>query len=227
MLSPSRFDANVAHHIVQKSQRWTLRIEEFNANVEHMPGEINISADMLTRWVVECSTRCRHISAIHVPLLAEELPELPSPQVLSAPQRMSSPSGNDYNLTTTDGGHRLPMDVQGRLFVPPGNEELQLRIWADAHCAFVEIKRTVLLILLPWRIWIGQPVRLMYMPCSSLIWFAFFLRPGRKSSASLRSWYRLRLSEICSNLTVLTLRNHVMDRGTFSSWKKTSPEMYS
>ena len=36
MLSPTRFNANVARHIVHKTQRWALRLAEFNFTVEHM-----------------------------------------------------------------------------------------------------------------------------------------------------------------------------------------------
>ncbi len=38
MLSPTRFNANVARHIVHKTQRWALRLAEFNFTVEHIPG---------------------------------------------------------------------------------------------------------------------------------------------------------------------------------------------
>ncbi len=50
MLSPTRFNANVARHIVHKTQRWASRLAEFNFTVEHIPGELNTWADFLTRW---------------------------------------------------------------------------------------------------------------------------------------------------------------------------------
>lgn len=49
MLSPTRFQANVARHIVHKVQRWAFRLSESNFTVEHIPGENNVWADMLTR----------------------------------------------------------------------------------------------------------------------------------------------------------------------------------
>ncbi len=39
MLSPTRFNANVARHMVHKTQRWALRLAEFNFTVEHIPGD--------------------------------------------------------------------------------------------------------------------------------------------------------------------------------------------
>ncbi len=50
MLSPTRFNANVARHIVHKTQRWALRLAEFNFTVEHILGAFNTWADLLTRW---------------------------------------------------------------------------------------------------------------------------------------------------------------------------------
>ncbi len=50
MLFPTRFNAKVARHIVHKTQRWALRLAEFNFTVEHITGELNTWADFLTRW---------------------------------------------------------------------------------------------------------------------------------------------------------------------------------
>lgn len=49
MMSPIRFNANVARHIVHKVQRWALRLSEFDFTIEHIPGEHNVWADILTR----------------------------------------------------------------------------------------------------------------------------------------------------------------------------------
>ena len=38
LLSPARFNANVARHVVHKTQRWALQLAEFNFTVEHIPG---------------------------------------------------------------------------------------------------------------------------------------------------------------------------------------------
>ncbi len=39
MLSPTRVNAKVASHILHKTQRWALRLAEFNFTVEHIPGD--------------------------------------------------------------------------------------------------------------------------------------------------------------------------------------------
>lgn len=50
MLSPARFNAKFALHLVQKTQRWSPRLSGFHFTVVHIPGERNVWADMLNRW---------------------------------------------------------------------------------------------------------------------------------------------------------------------------------
>ncbi len=54
----TRFNANVARHIVQKTQGWILRLAEFNFTVEHVPGELNTPADVLTPWAAPRNAEC-------------------------------------------------------------------------------------------------------------------------------------------------------------------------
>lgn len=86
MLSPTCFNANVARHIVHKTQPWALRLAEFNFTVENVPGELNTWADMLTRWAAPGNTEfpARRVSALQVPLITEYLPELPSVYVMQS-----------------------------------------------------------------------------------------------------------------------------------------------
>lgn len=79
---------------------------------------------MLTRWAAGSFTKCRRISSFRVPLLTGELQELSSLQFIFESQKLSPPSGYKYNLTTTDDGHRVWMDNQGTLCIPPGYKYL-------------------------------------------------------------------------------------------------------
>lgn len=72
--------------MVHKVQRWALRLAEFNYTIEHIPGESNVWADILTLCAApgyEISP-ARRISAINVPILTEDKPELPSPAAIAA-----------------------------------------------------------------------------------------------------------------------------------------------
>ena len=80
MLSPTRFDTNVVRHTVHKTQRWALRLAEFNYTIEHISGESNTWADMLTRWATADNSiyPARRMSSLTVPLIMEKFPEMPS-----------------------------------------------------------------------------------------------------------------------------------------------------
>ncbi len=80
--------ANVARHIVHKTQRWALRLAEFNFTVEYIPGAFNTWADLLTRWAAPGNEEspARRLSALRVPLITADLPELPSLDVISSPR---------------------------------------------------------------------------------------------------------------------------------------------
>ncbi len=85
MLFPTRFNANVARHIVHKTGRWALRLAEFNFTVEHIPGELNTWANFLTLWAAPRNAEfsARRISAFRFPLITEDIPELPSLEVIA------------------------------------------------------------------------------------------------------------------------------------------------
>ena len=136
MLNPSRFNSNVARHVVHKVQRWALRLAEFNFNIEHIPGESNLWADMLTRWGApnQEDGPARRTSAIRVPLLTEDPPDLPSIDLIAASQsKYPPPTDSGFTQSSKD---NLWRNGTGKLYVPPQDEELQLRIAVAAHCGY-------------------------------------------------------------------------------------------
>lgn len=50
VMSPNRFQSNVARSVAHKVQRWAIKLSEFNFTVEHISGKSNIWADILMRW---------------------------------------------------------------------------------------------------------------------------------------------------------------------------------
>ncbi len=94
MFNPTHQQPNVARHVVHKVQRWAIRLSEFDFVVEHIPGEDNTWADMLTRWAPPGYNRfpASKISAMRVPLLTGDKLELPSVQAISDSQKKFPPS---------------------------------------------------------------------------------------------------------------------------------------
>lgn len=151
MLSPTRSQANMVRHIVHKVQRWAIRLSEFNYTVEHIPGKNNVWADMLTRWAAPNFSKspARRVSAIRVPLITEEKPDLPSLEVIQQSQRKNLPQNsnqwkfnqkikfsNNFIEAEEEPSQNVELweNEKGQLFIPPEGEELQLRIIVAAHC---------------------------------------------------------------------------------------------
>ena len=44
---------SIARHIASKLLRWAIKLSAFKYVVEHIPGELNVWADMMTRWAVK------------------------------------------------------------------------------------------------------------------------------------------------------------------------------
>lgn len=42
----------ISRHTVSKLMRWAIKLNAFRYVVEHLPGEQNVWADILTRWAV-------------------------------------------------------------------------------------------------------------------------------------------------------------------------------
>lgn len=108
----------------------------------NIPGENNIWADMFTRWAAPDYDTClsRRISALKVPLITDDMPELPSMHAITESQKK-------YPLLNENGLVQLKLKLEfsdlnvwtnnnGKITIPIKDEELQLRVIVDAHCGF-------------------------------------------------------------------------------------------
>ena len=51
LYSPLCLEPSLGSHAVSKVQRWAMYLSRFEYNIEHIDGEANIFADILTRWL--------------------------------------------------------------------------------------------------------------------------------------------------------------------------------
>lgn len=89
--SPARFNCNVACDVASKVHRWTLRLSELNFVPEHVGGEANNWAELMTRWGAPSAgghipSSAVHTAALRVPLLSKDPPDLPSVDVFGTSQ---------------------------------------------------------------------------------------------------------------------------------------------
>ena len=93
-------------NVVHKTQRWALRLSEFNFTVGRIPGEHNVWAEMLKRWAAPANEEscARRASSFRVPLITEEKPDLPSVEVIAKSQEKCPPKSDQnfpYKLLET------------------------------------------------------------------------------------------------------------------------------
>jgi hypothetical protein len=50
IFNPLSIDQSLARHTVAKLQRWALKLSVFKYTIEHISGELNLWADILSRW---------------------------------------------------------------------------------------------------------------------------------------------------------------------------------
>lgn len=50
IFAPTAFFPNIGTHIIHKVHRWAIYLSRFQYTISHIPGYLNIIADMLTRW---------------------------------------------------------------------------------------------------------------------------------------------------------------------------------
>ncbi len=52
LFDPYGRNPGIARHTASKLMRWAIKLSAFRYVIEHVPGERNVWADMLTRWAV-------------------------------------------------------------------------------------------------------------------------------------------------------------------------------
>lgn len=129
---PSAFDSTVGKHIVSKVQRWAMLLSRFQFVIEHIEGELNIFADILTRWTrgyrqeqVKTGNVCSLVRDI-VPNIDEI--SLPSLEKIRESQEKYLPQ---YETLSRDANGIVRKN--GKMVIPD-DDELKLKILVASHC---------------------------------------------------------------------------------------------
>ncbi len=120
-------------------QRWALYLARFDYVIEHVQGEANVCADMLTRWIRGYRKNGTELFSKHLRVL-KELPQIvPRPETIEWPsidslrdaQKRALPPSRSYATYSDDDGL---WKVGTRLWIPCAASELQLKLLVLAHC---------------------------------------------------------------------------------------------
>lgn len=136
VFAPLALEPALGRHIVSKVQRWALYLSRFSYAIEHVRGELNVCADMLTRWVR--GNRNERSAPRVCSLLLEEAEQLmPRPKDLIWPDIETF---LDAQAAASEHPKGLAKDQDdglwkrgNRIWVPAHDAELQLKVLVISH----------------------------------------------------------------------------------------------
>ena len=133
---PTALEPSLGRHIISKVQRWVLFLSQLAYHIEHISGEKNLMADMMTRWVWGYLAK-RHVTQMARRVkestnleLTDESSDWPSTAEIREAQNTFYMQDIPKDEMYKNGVHV----VNGRASIPSGAYELQLRAMALAKC---------------------------------------------------------------------------------------------
>ena len=134
LYDPVGQNPGVARHTACKLMRWALKLSAFRYVIEHVAGEKNVWADMLTRWG-SCPKSSAHNTSVKSLLLAPITPSLDeSLDWPSLADIQTAQAKNDVqppkSFSRRDG---TIQNQSGIIFVPKDEDKLKLRIMIAGH----------------------------------------------------------------------------------------------
>lgn len=138
LFDPYGRNPGVSRHTASKLMRWAIKLSAFRYVIEHLPGEENVWADMLTRWAVQdpTSKKAHHAKRLKALIVSPISPGLdarldwPKRQDIILSQRNSAAKPKE-RFRVQNG---CLMDNRDVVWICPRDRELQLRILVAAHC---------------------------------------------------------------------------------------------
>lgn len=136
-IDPCGRNSGIARHIATKLMRWALKRSAFRYVIEHVSGQRNVWADMLTHWAI---TPKHKVQAPRLPALKSMMVaristglnakcDWPtSSDIELSQQRAKEKPGKSFRKT-----HGVWSNLRGADWIPPKDQALQLRILIAAH----------------------------------------------------------------------------------------------
>lgn len=136
VFAPLALEPALGRHVVSKVQRWALFLSRFFYKIEHVKGDENVFADILTRWLKGYRDEPQPLRTISsILLLTQQI--VPTPKDLLWPDmqafleaQRASDSAPRMSGLDEDGLVR----VDGRIWIPTDSTELIFKILVISHC---------------------------------------------------------------------------------------------
>ena len=139
---PTAIEPGLGRHIVSKLQRWALFLSQFPYHIEHVRGEKNVMADMMTRWFAGYRGKREVCMARRVVTRSRAAAETRTDGANMDPESgwpsiLEIKTVQDEYLQDRPRNARLNRGiyvVNGRAWIPENAHELHIRVLAMAHC---------------------------------------------------------------------------------------------
>ena len=136
VFAPLALEPSLGRHIISKVQRWALYLSRFSYTIEHISGDKNVCADMLTRWTR--GNRTTEYRPSMCSLLLES-----SEQLIPKADEIVWPDMETFRKSQSN-EHRRPdglvMDKSDGLWkngtciwIPENDKELQMKVLVISH----------------------------------------------------------------------------------------------
>lgn len=132
VFSPTSFEPAVGRHVISKVQRWAIFLSQFNYVIEHIDGERNVFADILTRWARGYRNNSVYTSQVNSLVLEQLIPaasEIIWPDLEDMKSAQEEIRRKPHGVRKdNDGIYRR----NGKIWVPDSNN--QLKVIVSSHC---------------------------------------------------------------------------------------------
>lgn len=127
-------DANLGRHIISKVQRWAIYLSRFEFVIEHIDGELNVCADMLTRWAKGYRTEKAQTQKISS-LVLENSQIIPTADEIIWPsmEDIRKSQQNKPAPANSAQDEAAILRCNGKIWIPEDCEELKLKIMVISH----------------------------------------------------------------------------------------------
>jgi len=140
VFSPLSFEPSLGRHAVSKVLRWALYLSRFSYVIEHVAGEKNIFADMISRWYKGYRGKLSAVKRLTHVLLEKDIVDSPmnesfvwpsTEMVVHAQKEFLAEKPNNCNLTADNTG---TLKIGSRTWIPNAASDIKWKLLVVAHC---------------------------------------------------------------------------------------------
>lgn len=141
--NPLSMEPAMGKHVVNKVQRWALYLSRFQYTIEHISGDSNVMADIMTRWFAgyrkkKITSRVTAIRMTHN--IENDIVQSPLSKSFIWPNAeaiLASQQKHIANAPEDSENHeQKPIMIMKKIWIPQQDVELQMKLLVISHCGY-------------------------------------------------------------------------------------------